>query len=100
MVIVGMVIVDSLGIVVSVRDPFSPLGTFISPGRYVCVVGVVIFAHTVMVLVPSALCGTWTVPLHIVTDDTPCDGTGIVICSLLSCTSVPFMEICVVVPMF
>ena len=29
----GTVMVDFLGIVVSVRDPFNPLGIFISPGR-------------------------------------------------------------------
>ena len=41
---VGTVIVDALGIVVSVREPFSPLGTFIVPGRNVWDVGVDIVA--------------------------------------------------------
>ena len=41
---VGTVIVDALGIVISVRDPFSPFGTFILPGRNVWDVGVDIVA--------------------------------------------------------
>jgi hypothetical protein len=36
---VGTVIVEALGIVVSVSEPFSPEGTFTVPGRYVCDVG-------------------------------------------------------------
>ena len=36
--------VDALGIVVSVRDPFNPLGIFMDPGRKLCDVGVDIVA--------------------------------------------------------
>ena len=92
----GTVIVDALGIVVSARVPFSPLGILILPGRNACDDGVDIVAHTVIVLVPSLLCGTVTVPEQTVYVDVPPDGDGIEICSSLSCTVVPLIDIFVV----